>query len=70
MLALKLELYADAQGGIEIAKAFNKAISKGTIGPVILGRDHHDVQELIHLTERLAIFMMDLNSQQIWQFKM
>ena len=36
-------LYADAQGRIEIAKAFNKAISKGTIGPVILGRDHHDV---------------------------
>ena len=36
-------LYADAQGRIEIAKAFNKAISKGAIGPVILGRDHHDV---------------------------
>lgn len=36
-------LYADAQGRIEIAKAFNEAISKGTIGPVILGRDHHDV---------------------------
>lgn len=36
-------LYADAQGRIEIAKAFNEAISKGIIGPVILGRDHHDV---------------------------
>lgn len=36
-------LYADAQGRIEMAKAFNKAISKGDIGPVILGRDHHDV---------------------------
>ncbi len=36
-------LYADAQGRIEIAKAFNKAIEKGEIGMVILGRDHHDV---------------------------
>ena len=36
-------LYADAEGRIEIAKAFNKAIKKGKIGPVVLGRDHHDV---------------------------
>ncbi len=36
-------LYADAQGRIEIAKAFNDAIEKGEIGTVILGRDHHDV---------------------------
>lgn len=36
-------LYADAQGRIEIAKAFNDAISAGEIGPVVLGRDHHDV---------------------------
>ncbi|NNF85724.1 MAG: urocanate hydratase [Winogradskyella sp.] len=36
-------LYADAQGRIEIALAFNNAIAKGEIGPIILGRDHHDV---------------------------
>ncbi len=36
-------LYADAIGRIEIAKAFNDAIAQGNIGPVILGRDHHDV---------------------------
>jgi urocanate hydratase len=36
-------LYADAQGRMEIAKAFNDAISSGEIGPVVLGRDHHDV---------------------------
>lgn len=36
-------LYADAEGRIEIAKAFNKAIQNKEIGPVILGRDHHDV---------------------------
>ncbi|HSI71302.1 MAG TPA: urocanate hydratase [Gillisia sp.] len=36
-------LYADATGRIEIARAFNNAISKGEIGSVILGRDHHDV---------------------------
>lgn len=36
-------LYADAQGRMNIARAFNDAIRKRTIGPVILGRDHHDV---------------------------
>jgi urocanate hydratase len=36
-------LYADAEGRMKIAQAFNKAIKKGIIGPVILGRDHHDV---------------------------
>lgn len=36
-------LYADAEGRIKIAKAFNNAIAKGEIGPVVLGRDHHDV---------------------------
>lgn len=36
-------LYADSEGRIEIARAFNQAIAKGIIGPVILGRDHHDV---------------------------
>lgn len=36
-------LYADAEGRIEIARAFNQAIAKGEIGPVVLGRDHHDV---------------------------
>lgn len=36
-------LYADSQGRIEIARAFNKAIREGRIGPVVLGRDHHDV---------------------------
>lgn len=37
-------LYADSEGRIEIARAFNRAVADGTIsGPVILGRDHHDV---------------------------
>lgn len=36
-------LYADAEGRIKIAKAFNDAINKGEIGAVVLGRDHHDV---------------------------
>ncbi len=37
-------LYADAEGRIKIAKAFNKAIQTGEISaPVVLGRDHHDV---------------------------
>jgi urocanate hydratase len=37
-------LYADAEGRIRIAAAFNKAIADGLISaPIILGRDHHDV---------------------------
>src|SRR5690554_1234738 len=36
-------LYADAEGRMNIAKAFNDAIAAGKIGPVVLGRDHHDV---------------------------
>ncbi|MDZ4751374.1 MAG: urocanate hydratase [Flavobacteriales bacterium] len=36
-------LYADAEGRTKIAAAFNKAIAEGKIGPVVLGRDHHDV---------------------------
>src|SRR6056300_537401 len=34
-------LYADAEGRMKIATAFNNAIAKGDIGPVVLGRDHH-----------------------------
>lgn len=37
-------LYADANGRIRIAAAFNEAIRQGKLkGPVVLGRDHHDV---------------------------
>jgi len=37
-------LYADADGRIRIAEAFNRAIGEGKLSaPVVLGRDHHDV---------------------------
>ena len=37
-------LYADAEGRIGIARAFNNAIARGEItAPVVIGRDHHDV---------------------------
>ncbi|BDD00527.1 urocanate hydratase [Persicobacter psychrovividus] len=37
-------LYADAEGRAKIADAFNDAIASGELsGPVVLGRDHHDV---------------------------
>ena len=36
-------LYADDVGRRKIALAMNQAISEGRIGPVVLGRDHHDV---------------------------
>lgn len=37
-------LYADAEGRVKIAEAFNEAIKKEELtAPVVLGRDHHDV---------------------------
>jgi len=36
-------LYADAEGRIKIAEAFNEAIKNKKTGPIVLGRDHHDV---------------------------
>ncbi|MCB5260665.1 MAG: urocanate hydratase [Candidatus Cloacimonetes bacterium] len=36
-------LYADEEGRIRIALKFNEMVRNGEIGPVILGRDHHDV---------------------------
>lgn len=36
-------LYQDAEGRTNIALAFNKLVREGKIGPVMLGRDHHDV---------------------------
>ncbi len=37
-------LYADAEGRIKIAEAFNNAIKNNEISaPIVLGRDHHDV---------------------------
>ena len=36
-------LYADEVDRIRIALAFNRAVKEGRIGPVMMGRDHHDV---------------------------
>ena len=35
-------LYADAEGRTRIARAFNRLVREGEIGPVMMGRDHHD----------------------------
>ena len=36
-------LYADEEGRVRIALRFNQMVREGLIGPVMLGRDHHDV---------------------------
>ena len=36
-------LYSDAEGRVHIALAFNDLVRRGKIGPVVIGRDHHDV---------------------------
>ncbi len=35
-------LYQDAQGRVKIALKFNDMVRKGTVGPIMIGRDHHD----------------------------
>jgi len=35
-------LYADAEGRTKIARTFNRMVREGEIGPVMMGRDHHD----------------------------
>jgi urocanate hydratase len=36
-------LYSDAEGRVRIALKFNQMVREGEIGPVLIGRDHHDV---------------------------
>jgi len=36
-------LYQDAEGRLKIALRFNEMVRNGEVGPVMLGRDHHDV---------------------------
>lgn len=36
-------LYQDALGRMNIALRFNEMVRKGEVGPIMLGRDHHDV---------------------------
>lgn len=35
-------LYQDAEGRLKIALAFNDLVRQGKVGPIMLGRDHHD----------------------------
>ncbi len=35
-------LYADAEGRVKVALEFNKMVKEGKVGPIMLGRDHHD----------------------------
>jgi len=35
-------LYADAEGRTRMARTFNRMVRDGEIGPVMMGRDHHD----------------------------
>jgi urocanate hydratase len=60
-------LYADAEGRVKIASAFNQAIAKGDIGTIVLGRDHHDVSGTDLLTGIKHLRRIVL--QPIWLFK-
>lgn len=36
-------LYSDAEGRVRIASKFNQMVRNGEVGPLLIGRDHHDV---------------------------
>jgi urocanate hydratase len=62
-------LYADAEGRVKIASAFNQAIAKGDIGTIVLGRDHHDVSGTDSPYRRHQTSTTDRVLQPIWLFK-
>jgi len=56
---------------MEIASAFNYAVSKGVISaPVVIGRDHHDVSGTDSPFRETSNIRDDQNSQLIWPFRM
>ena len=64
-------LYADAEGRMKIAEAFNNAIAnRRNSAPVILGRDHHDVSGTDSPYRETSNIYDGLNLLLIWQFKM
>jgi urocanate hydratase len=63
-------LYADANGRIRIAEAFNKAVREGKIGYIVLGRDHHDVSGTIAHTAKPRTFTTGQSSRPTWLYRM
>ena len=63
-------LYADAEGRMRIAAAFNKAIADGKIGRLCWGAIIMMFLELILHIEKHQIFMMGRSLRQIWPSKM
>ncbi len=59
-------LYQDAEGRTRIALKFNEMVRKGEIGPVMLGRDHHDVSARTPLTGRRPISRTAATSAPTW----
>jgi urocanate hydratase len=62
-------LYADAEGRVAIAEAFNKAIGDGILTPVVIGRDHHDVSGTDSPFREPRIFTMVLLLRLTWRYK-
>ena len=49
-------------GRVNIAPKFNELVREGKIGPVMIGRDHHDVSGTDLHSVKLLILKMDLMS--------
>jgi urocanate hydratase len=61
-------LYADAEGRVKIASAFNQAIARD-IGTIVLGRDHHDVSGTDSPYRETSNIYDGSRLQPIWLFK-
>lgn len=63
-------LYQDEIGRVNIALKFNELVRKGEIGPVMMGRDHHDVSGTDSRSVKRATSKMAPTLWLIWPFKL
>lgn len=60
-------LYQDAMGRLKIALKFNEMVRNGEVGPIMLGRDHHDVSGTDSPFRETSNIRMAQMSWRIWQ---
>lgn len=59
-------LYQDAAGRMKIALKFNEMVRNGEVGPIMLGRDHHDVSGTDSPFRETSNIKMEAMSWRIW----
>ena len=61
-------LYQDAVGRMNIALRFDEMVRKGEVGPIMLGRDHHDVSGTDSPFRETSNIKDAVMSWQIWRY--